>query len=205
MKVAIVNYGMGNLRSVANAIEAVGGAQQIVDDPASLRSATHIILPGVGAFGEAMTRLRTAGFVDALEELVLGRRLPFLGICLGMQLLATRGFEHGDHQGLGWIAGEVRPLETSADVRVPHMGWNGLEIARGSPLLDGVGRDATFYFVHSFQHVPMAEEHVIARTDHGGPVTAVVQKENIFGTQFHPEKSQRPGLILLKNFLSLAS
>jgi glutamine amidotransferase len=205
MKVAIVNYGMGNLRSVANAIEAVGGVQQIVDDPASLRSATHIILPGVGAFGEAMNRLRAAGFVDALEELVLGRRLPFLGICLGMQLLATRGFEHGDHQGLGWIAGEVRPLETSAEVRVPHMGWNGLEIVRGSPLLDGIGRDATFYFVHSFHHVPTAKEHVIAQTDHGGPVTAVVQRENIFGTQFHPEKSQQPGLTLLKNFLSFAS
>jgi glutamine amidotransferase len=196
---------MGNLRSVANAIDAVGGSCVVAGKPADLRGASHVILPGVGAFGEAIARLRAAGFVEALGELVLDREVPFLGICLGMQLMATRSFEHGEHQGLDWIAGEVRPIRTTAELRVPHMGWNGIHVAHSSPLLQGVAKDATFYYVHSFHHVPADVATVVAHSDYGGPVTAVIAKGHLFGTQFHPEKSQRPGLTLLRNFLALAS
>jgi imidazole glycerol-phosphate synthase subunit HisH len=205
MQVAIVNYGMGNLRSVANAIDAVGGAYRIADSVTDLDDATHIILPGVGAFGEAMARLKAAGFVEALAERVLRDKVPFLGICLGMQLLATRSFEHGEHDGLGWIAGEVRPIAASEGLRVPHMGWNVAHVVRDSPLFRSLPPTQTFYFVHSFHHVPADPARVLADTEYGDRLAAVIGQDHIFGTQFHPEKSQKSGLLLLRNFLDLGN
>ena len=202
MTVAIINYGMGNLRSVENAVRAIGGTPVLASRPEDLAGAERIILPGVGAFGEAMKRLRERGFVGALEDAVLGHARPFLGICLGMQLLATRGFEHGEHAGLGWIAGEVTALAPAGELRVPHMGWNTLAPRGTSPLLRGLPDKADFYFVHSFHFVVADAATAIADVDYGGPVVCAVAKGHIFGTQFHPEKSHKVGLALLGNFLA---
>ncbi len=202
MSVAIVNYGMGNLRSVFNAVQAIGGTPVLVDRPEDLADADRIILPGVGAFGEAMKRLHARGFVPALERAVLHDGRPFLGICLGMQLLATRGFEHGENAGLGWITGEVRALEPACDLRVPHMGWNAIAVQTQVPLLTDLPAQPAFYFVHSFHFVTEDPAAAVAVADYGGPVTSVVAKDHIFGTQFHPEKSHKVGLALLKNFLA---
>jgi imidazole glycerol-phosphate synthase subunit HisH len=200
----IVDYGMGNLRSVANAFEAVGARVTISGDPAALATAERIVLPGVGAFGEAMRRLRELRLVEALGEAVLVRKRPFLGICLGMQLVADRSFEHGEHAGLGWIAGEVVRIEPSdSSLRVPHIGWNGVTMAADRVLGRDLPKDPTFYFVHSYQLVPSDEHDVAGRCDYGGPVVACIERGHIFGTQFHPEKSQRAGLQMLKSFASV--
>jgi imidazole glycerol-phosphate synthase subunit HisH len=204
LSVAIINYGMGNVRSVFNAVRAVGATPELISRPADLATAERIILPGVGAFGEAMTRLRALGFVGALEEAVLGRKRPILGICLGMQLLATRGYEHGLNDGLGWIAGEVRELAPAGDLRVPHMGWNTLQPRTESPLFTELPPQPDCYFVHSFQFVVADPASAIADVEYGGAVVAVVSKDHIFGTQFHPEKSHRAGLALLRNFIRYA-
>jgi glutamine amidotransferase len=204
LSVSIINYGMGNLRSVVNAVRAVGGTPQLVSRAEDLAAAERIILPGVGAFGEAMTRLRALGFVAALEQAVFDRKRPMLGICLGMQLLATRGYEHGQNDGLGWIAGEVRELAPAGGLRVPHMGWNTLQPRASSPLFTELPPQPDCYFVHSFQFVVADPASAIAEVDYGGAVVAVVAKDHIFGTQFHPEKSHRAGLALLRNFLRYA-
>ncbi len=209
MSVVIIDYGSGNLHSAAKAFEraAQESGQQIVvtSDAEALSGASHIVLPGVGAFGDCAAGLRALpGMVDALEEQVRVQKKPFFGICVGMQLLAERGLEHGEHAGLGWIKGEVAALAPSdSALKIPHMGWNGLKITRAHPVLEGIEEDAHVYFVHSYQLVCEDAEDVVATVEYGGAVTAIVARENIIGTQFHPEKSQQVGLTLIRNFLRL--
>ena len=203
----MVDYGSGNLASAAKALaHAADGRAEIVTtaDPDIVLTAERIVLPGVGAFADCMAGLKAVpGMVDVLRDKVLKQGAPFLGICVGMQLLATEGLEFGRHAGLGWIAGQVVKIAPSDPaLKVPHMGWNALNVVRRHPLLDGIEDGAHAYFVHSFQLVPALPEDLIATTDYGGPLTAVVGNENIVGTQFHPEKSQAVGLKILSNFLS---
>lgn len=195
--VALIDYGAGNLHSVHNALKAAGAADVAVTaDPDAVRRADRIVLPGVGAFGACAAGLRgIAGMVDALEERALRGGVPFLGVCVGMQLLATRGLELGEHPGLGWIAGEVAAIPPGDAVRVPHMGWNDVTPVAPHPL---VARGEAYY-LHSFA---FAGEAVIATTDHGGTRTAAIGRDNLVGVQFHPEKSQRYGLELLERFLT---
>lgn len=207
----IVDYGSGNLRSAAKAFErAVREADLelavvVSDDPGIVSGADRIVLPGVGAFADCMRGLcGVSGMVDALECAVLHDRKPFLGICVGMQLLATVGREHGDHDGLGWVPGEVVALAPSdPHLKIPHMGWNTLAIDRPDhPVLTGLEDGSHVYFVHSYQFHAENPEHVLAHTDYGGDVTAVIGRDNIMGTQFHPEKSQKAGLQFIRNFLT---
>jgi imidazole glycerol-phosphate synthase subunit HisH len=212
MNVAIVDYGSGNLHSAAKAFERAanesGRAQPIVvtNDPAVVASADRVVLPGVGAFADCRRGLDAVdGMVDALDEAVRQKGRPFFGICVGMQLLAERGREYEVVEGLGWIPGEVdRIVPSDPDLKIPHMGWNTLNVARSHPILDGLalgaaGRHA--YFVHSYQLNPAQRSDLVAEADYGGAVTAIVARDNIFGTQFHPEKSQKLGLALIANFL----
>jgi glutamine amidotransferase len=210
MKVAIVDYGSGNLRSAAKAFEraaADGGRAariEVTAEAAAVRAADRIVLPGVGAFADCRRGLLALpGMAEALEEAVLRRGRPFLGICVGMQLMATTGREHGVHPGLGWIDGEVVALAPADPaLKVPHMGWNELDFAPGAhPLLDGLAPGCHAYFVHSYRFACADPGHVLARVDYGGPVAAVVGRDNLAGTQFHPEKSQATGLRLIANFL----
>jgi glutamine amidotransferase len=210
MKAVIIDYGSGNLRSAAKAFERVGAdeglplAVEVTADAAALAGASHIVLPGQGAFGDCNRGLRAVpGMIEALEQAVIGDGRPFFGICVGMQLMATRGLEHGVHQGLGWIDGEVVAM-TPADpaLKIPHMGWNDLHVlAPDHPVLAGVGEGAHAYFVHSFVFACADDAHLLATADYGGPVTAVVGRDNMVGTQFHPEKSQAAGLRMIANFL----
>src|SRR6201994_3804423 len=204
---ALIDYGSGNLASAAKALaRAAGDKAQIVTtaDPQVVADAERIVLPGVGAFADCMTgRKAVPGMVEALRDKVLKEGAPFLGICVGMQLLATVGVEFGRHAGLGWIAGEVIKITPDDKaLKIPHMGWNEIKKAQSHPLLEGIPDKAHAYFVHSFQLKPALPEDLIATTDYGGPLTAMVGNENIAGTQFHPEKSQATGLKLLENFLS---
>ena len=194
--VALVDYGAGNLHSVYNALKAAGaGRIAITADPVSIREADRIVLPGVGAFGAAMRALATApGLVEALEEAVLDEGRPFLGVCVGMQLMAATGEEHGDTPGLGWLEGIVRAIPAGA-VKVPHMGWNDVRPTVSHPLIE----EGEAYFLHSFAYEGAG---VLAETDHGGPVVAAIGRDNLVGVQFHPEKSQRYGLTLLERFLA---
>ncbi len=209
---AIVDYGSGNLHSAAKAFERAAAESgrattiRVTGDPGEVRRADRIVLPGVGAFADCRRGLDAVpGMVEALEEAVRGGQRPFLGICVGMQLLATRGLEHVVTPGLGWIPGDVALIEPDdAGLKIPHMGWNTLEARRGHALLDGVetgphGLHA--YFVHSYALTPERPEDVLAVTDHGGALTAMVARGNVAGTQFHPEKSQALGLRLIANFL----
>ena len=201
--IALIDYGAGNLHSVYNALKAAGAEHiAVTDDPALVRGAKRIVLPGVGAFGACRDRLWSIpGMIDALEESVSARRVPFLGICVGMQLLADRGLEHGVHEGLGWIPGEVRQIErTDPAIRVPHMGWNdvGLSPHHGDHELLEQGEA---YFLHSYHFVPEDGLDVAAMTDHGGGIVAAVARDNIVGVQFHPEKSQEYGIGLMRRFL----
>ena len=212
MSVAIVDYGSGNLHSAAKAFERaahdVGMDQPVIvtHDPAVVARADRVVLPGVGAFADCRRGLDAVpGMVEALEEAVRRRGRPFFGICVGMQLLAERGREYEISEGLGWIAGEVdRIAPNDAKLKIPHMGWNTLNVARPHQLIDGLalgprGRHA--YFVHSYQLNPAQRSDLIADADYGGAVTAIVGRDNIVGTQFHPEKSQKFGLALIANFL----
>ena len=207
MRAALIDYGSGNLASAAKALAraASGTGHEIVTtaDPEIVRGAERIVLPGVGAFADCMNGLSAVpGMVEVLREKVLKDGAPFLGICVGMQLLATVGREFGDHAGLGWIAGEVVKITPSdPGLKIPHMGWNELKPLRRHVLLEGIPAGTNVYFVHSFQLKPTLEQDLLATTDYGGPLTAMVANENIAGTQFHPEKSQAMGLKLLENFL----
>tara|TARA_B100001179_G_scaffold42597_1_gene28078 strand:- start:260 stop:877 length:618 start_codon:yes stop_codon:yes gene_type:complete len=197
--VALIDYGAGNLHSVENALKRVGADVALVSDGDALARAERIVLPGVGAFGACYKGLASLpGMIEALESRVLREGTPFLGICVGMQLLATRGLEHGETQGLGWIDGEVRALEPSEHVKVPHMGWNDVVVADDA---SGLIHPGEAYFLHSYAFDVADERQVAARTDHGGAVTAAVARDNILGVQFHPEKSQAYGLALLERFL----
>ena len=203
--IAVVDYGMGNLRSVLNALDSIGVEGRLVPDPGELASAEKIILPGVGAFGDGMRELRERGLVEPLRERAADG-CPVLGICLGMQLLANRSFEYGEHEGLGLIPGDVKLIETEPGLRIPHVGWNDLivkGVANGGALYEGLGEDPIVYFVHSFEFVPADAGAVTATTDYGREVVAAVQRDHVFGVQFHPEKSQRDGIQLLRNFAAL--
>jgi imidazole glycerol-phosphate synthase subunit HisH len=207
--VAIIDYGSGNLRSAAKAFErqAEGLGTEIVvtSDPEVVRRADRIVLPGVGAFADCRAGLdAVTGMVEVLEERVARGGVPFLGICVGMQLMATEGREKATTKGLGWIPGAVVRIEPEGGLKVPHMGWNTLDVVLPHPLLDGIpdgpnGLHA--YFVHSYQLATDSRETLIATTDYGMAVTAIVGRDNLFGTQFHPEKSQTLGLTLIGNFL----
>ena len=202
MRVAIVDYLAGNLRTVQKAVERLNRAADIVQRGEALANADAIILPGVGAFGHGMENLAQAGFVEALRREVLERGKPLLGICLGMHLLGTRGFEGGEMPGLGLLPMSVPRFDLSkCSVRLPHNGWNSVTIKPESILFKGVPEGADFYFVHSYHVVCDGEAMVAARCDYGYPFAAALEHENIFATQFHPEKSQRHGLRLLDNFL----
>ena len=209
MKVAIIDYGSGNLHSALKAFErAAGGSGQIAvtSDPDIVRKAERIVLPGVGAFKDCQAGLMAVpGMRETLQEQVIARGKPFLGICVGMQLMATRGLEHDVTQGLGWIAGDVKVITPSdRNLKIPHMGWNTLDQKRRHPLLDGIElgeKGLHAYFVHSYQLEAALPEDVLATADYAGPITAMVGYDNIAGTQFHPEKSQALGLALISNFL----
>ena len=201
--VTVIDYQSGNLRSAAKALERVGGAVRVAATPADLRAASHIVLPGVGAFADCRRGLDAVpGLVDALCEEVIHRQKPFLGICVGMQLLATQGLEHGETAGLGWLPGVVAPLRPqNPALKIPHMGWNTLEGLADHPVLRGIALGTYMYFVHSYHLQADVAAQVLATTDYGGTVTAVAGRDNLIGTQFHPEKSQAAGLKLLQNFL----
>jgi imidazole glycerol-phosphate synthase subunit HisH len=201
MEVAIISYGMGNLRSVANAFAALNCEAQIVVRPEQLSSAKKIVLPGVGAFGDGMRNLSEGGWIQRLNEEVIQKGKPFLGICLGMQLLATTGLEHGTHEGLGWVSGISQRLPTNdPSVRVPHIGWNDVRLKTKNGLFNDLDQQQTFYFVHSYVLAPDNQDLVTGVCSHGIDFAASLQSENIFATQFHPEKSHRAGLAVLKNF-----
>jgi glutamine amidotransferase len=212
MTVAIIDYGSGNLHSAQKAFERAARAAgmnrevKVTSRPEDLRAADHLVLPGVGAFADCRRGLdRVPGMAAALEEAVLREGKPLLGICVGAQLLATRGLEHEVVAGLNWIGGDVAPIKPNDPaLKIPHMGWNTLDVKRPHAVLAGVrtGPDGLHaYFVHSYQLYAANPETVVATTDYGGPLTAVVARDNIVGTQFHPEKSQTLGLMLIANFL----
>lgn len=201
--VAIIDYGLCNLDSVARSIEKCGSTPVITDNRKDLDVATHIILPGVGSFPKAINNIRERSIDRYLEEQIIDNRVPFLGICLGMQLLADTGFENHKTEGLGFISGEVIPLTPSGeDTRIPHVGWNEVLQVSDHPLFKGieVGRD--FYFLHSYHFCPSCKDDILAYTPYAGQFVSAVTKDNIHGVQFHPEKSQKAGFAMFKNFLS---
>lgn len=201
--IAIIDYGMGNLRSVEKGFERTGHSATITNDPAVLAAADKIVLPGVGAFGDAMAELRRRDLVEPIRTAVASGK-PFLGICLGLQLLFDIGYEDGRHEGLGILPGEVVRFNVPHEYKVPHMGWNELAIRRRAPLLEGIADGAHFYFVHSYYVVPRDPGVIAAEANYPDPFTAMVWRDNLFATQFHPEKSQSDGLRLLKNFAELS-
>lgn len=201
--IVVVDYGMGNIRSVSKAFEACGADVTVSSRPEDLAKAERIVLPGVGAFGDSMANLKKRGLIDPLREEVLGRKKPYFGICLGMQILAERGEEKGDHKGLGWLQGSTVMFQLAdPQLKVPHIGWNDIRIVKDGPLWKGLGRKLDFYFVHSFHFATADASDVAAVCNYGIDFTAAVLHENIFATQFHPEKSQESGLQIIRNFLN---
>lgn len=198
--IAIIDYGMGNLRSVEKALESLGAAVVVTGDPQVVREADGVILPGVGAFGDAMENLRAQDLIPAIQEVVAAGK-PFLGICLGMQLLFTTSEEHGLHQGLNLIPGRVRRFQ--GDFKIPHIGWNDLTLHQESALLTGVQNGEYVYWVHSLFLEPEDRKVLLASTDYYGEVPGIVGQGNVFGIQFHPEKSSAVGLRMLKNFVGM--
>ena len=199
-----MDYGLGNRTSVVGAVNRLGYEATVSSDPVILAAAEKLILPGVGAFGDGMRKLNERHLVEALTELVLGAGKPILGICLGCQLIAAASSEFGEHAGLGWIDAEVVKLAPEDPaLRIPHVGWNELRQLRSSILFEDIPEDALFYYVHSYR-IQGASDYVIGESDYGSPFPAVIEKDNIYATQFHPEKSQQHGLKLLDNFLSRA-
>lgn len=202
--VGIVDYEMGNLDSVARAVEECGGTPQIITHPAQLATVHRIILPGVGSFTQAMAHLHQKGFVESLNEQVIKYTIPFLGICLGMQLLGSLGYEGGETPGLGWIDGVVqRFVPTDEDWRIPHIGWNEVRFTKPSPLVENLTSGQDCYFVHSYHLCPRNPLEIVGSTPYAGGFASVVQRANVFGVQFHPEKSQRVGFQILRNFLAV--
>ncbi|MDT8903909.1 imidazole glycerol phosphate synthase subunit HisH [Anaeroselena agilis] len=203
MHVLVIDYGMSNLGSIRRALEECGASVVVSDDPRDIQNASHIVLPGVGAFGDGMRNLNDQGWTEKLRQTVREDGIPLLGICLGMQLLADKGHEGGEHAGLGLVPGEVRRFVATADhERIPHVGWNEIKRTADSPLLDNIGDGTDFYFVHSYHFVAGEQRCVLATTPYCGTFHAVVAKDNVFGVQFHPEKSGPMGFRLLSNFLN---
>lgn len=197
----IVDYGMGNLHSIAKAFEYVGAEVKISSDAKEISRADKIVLPGVGAFRDGMENLKKQGLDVVLRKEVLENKKPFLGICLGMQLLADKSFEFGEWNGLGFVSGEVCEFDVDKKLKVPHVGWNDVNVLKDAPILSGIKNNSDFYFVHSYHLVCKDKENILGVSDYGGEFTAMINKDNIVAAQFHPEKSQRDGLKLLKNFL----
>ncbi|MBT5240531.1 MAG: imidazole glycerol phosphate synthase subunit HisH [Rhodospirillaceae bacterium] len=200
--IAIIDYGRGNVRSVFNALDYIGVTATVTDDPAVIDNASHILLPGVGAFGDAVDALKARGLPEVLHRQAFDKGKPFLGVCVGMQVLASKSYEHGEHAGLGWLDAEVRRIDPGPDgLKVPHMGWNSVTPTRAHPLFDGIKTETlVFYFVHSFAVTTEDADKVLATSDYGKPFTATLAWDNIVTTQFHPEKSQDSGLEVLTNF-----
>ncbi|MCR8643337.1 imidazole glycerol phosphate synthase subunit HisH [Paenibacillus sp. N1-5-1-14] len=197
--IAIVDYGMGNLHSVSKGVERLGHQALITSDPKEIEAADGVILPGVGAFGDAIDQLRETGLDQVVREYVQTGK-PLLGICLGMQLLFTSSEEHGEHQGLDLLPGRV--VRFQGELKVPHMGWNRLALAKSDPLLTGI-EEGHVYFVHSYHVLLNQPSDLLASTDYGQPVTAIVGRDNVYGMQFHPEKSGELGIRLLRNFVDM--
>jgi glutamine amidotransferase len=205
--IAVVDYGAGNVKSVVNALELIKQKPIVTRDPDELTRASAIILPGVGAFGDCMNKIRKYNLVEPLEEIILKEKKPFLGICIGMQILAEKGLEKGEHEGLAWVRGTVKKMvPNEKKYRIPHMGWNDITYNKKCLLFNEITQAPAFYFVHSY-HLEVDgpdADAVVATCWHGMHVTVAVQKDNIFGVQFHPEKSQEEGIKLLKNFIKTA-
>jgi len=200
--ITIVDYGVGNLGSILNMLKKVGTKAETSSEPDILAKAKKLILPGVGAFDAGMRKLNEAGLIPLLNELVLNKKVPVIGLCLGMQLM-TQKSEEGAEAGLGWINAQTIRFKfgpQNAHLKVPHMGWNTLDIQRQHPIVSDLGPESRFYFVHSYHILCTDEADVVAYTDYGYPLAAIISKENIMGAQFHPEKSHRFGMQLLKNF-----
>jgi glutamine amidotransferase len=203
-RVAIVNYGLCNLDSIARAVEECGGRPCVTDDPGDLADADSVILPGVGSYSDAMANLRDRRLDEAMTERVLARGAPFLGVCLGMQLMAHKGAEGQGAHGLGWIDGQVRRLQpATADERVPHVGWNEVEPVADATLFAGIAPGVDFYFVHGYHLDAVEADDVQGRTPYCSGFVSAIGRDNLFGVQFHPEKSQKAGFRLLANFLRL--
>ncbi|TWT82243.1 Imidazole glycerol phosphate synthase subunit HisH 1 [Planctomycetes bacterium CA13] len=200
--ITIVDYQMGNLRSVQKGIERVGGSAKISSDPKEIAGAEKLILPGVGAFGDAMAEIHRRDLASPIRDFIASGR-PFLGICLGLQLLFERGFEHGEHEGLGVLQGDVVRFDLPEGMKVPHMGWNTVSQRSAAPILKELHDQTHFYFVHSYYVRPKDPSVVALECDYGGPFCAMVWRDNLYATQFHPEKSQADGLKLLSAFSSL--
>ena len=200
--IKIVDYGMGNLRSVQKAFEKLGAAAEIVTSPTQIADADKLILPGVGAFRDAIHQLKSHGFVEPICDFVASGK-PFLGICLGLQLLFDVSYEDGEWEGLGIVPGKVIRFEDQPELKIPHMGWNSLDIVRPTPLLNGIASGSHVYFVHSYYVVPDDESVIVTQTEHGTRFTSAIARGNLVATQFHPEKSQAIGMRLLQNFVEL--
>ncbi len=206
--ITILDYGMGNLRSVQKGFEKVGHQAIVTSDPAEVAAASKVVLPGVGAFEDAMAELRTRGLIDPVLAAIDSGK-PFLGICLGLQLLFETSHEHGQpghggHRGLGVLPGEVARFELPSEYSVPHMGWNQVSLPRRPPIFEGIEDESYFYFVHSYYVVPKSPDVVAGETDYGGLFCSMIWRDNLYATQFHPEKSQADGLKILANFAKLA-
>jgi len=201
INIKIIDYGMGNIQSVKNAFELFDSKVEIISDPSNIKNADGIILPGVGAFSNAVKNLKERKLIEPLKEAVINKKVPLLGICLGMQLLADKSEERGNNEGLFFIPGEIRKIPHKEGLRLPHVGWNEVTIKKKDPLFKNIIDKGSFYFVHSYRF-ECDDEFVVATTDYGQKINAVVRKENIFGIQFHPERSQRKGLHMLANFIS---
>ena len=206
MSVAIIDYKMCNLGSVKRAFQECGADAFISSEPKDLDNVTHIVLPGVGAFANGINNLKKLGWIDAIKQAVLDDRIPILGICLGMQLLADKSFEKGETEGLRLIPGDIIRLEPKNNKeRIPHIGWNEIHYNQQSSIFQDINNDSDFYFVHSFHFNPKNKKDVIATTPYCGGFISAVQNENIIGVQFHPEKSSRAGFQLIQNFLNLVT
>lgn len=202
MKIVVIDYGLGNLQSVAGAIEKLGHVAIISSDIREMKSADKLILPGVGAFRDGMNNINGLGLFEPLTDLVVNHKKPILGICLGCQLMGLESFEFGHYKGLGWINASVKKLEPNdPHLRIPHIGWNNLIQRKHDVLFDAVPEDALFYYTHTYCLVSNDVNEILGECDYGGNFVAVVHKDNIYGTQFHPEKSQLHGLQILKNFI----
>jgi glutamine amidotransferase len=206
MKTVIIDYGAGNVESVFNALLALQSGDEIIisKNPAHVKSANHLVLPGVGAFGDCMDGLKSVeGLLPEIRKQILLEKKPFLGICVGMQVLASTGFENGEYQGLGFINGRVEKITPQENLKIPHMGWNEVALKNEKhPTLKGLKNGDHFYFANSYHFICQNENNVLAQVEYGSKLNAIIAKENILGVQFHPEKSGESGLLFLKNFLN---
>ncbi|MDP3791537.1 MAG: imidazole glycerol phosphate synthase subunit HisH [Candidatus Omnitrophota bacterium] len=200
--VCIIDYGFGNVNSVYNAFKSFHDSVMVSNDAKDMEKATHLVLPGVGAFKAAIDKIKKMPTFELLEYSVLNKKKMFLGICVGMQVLADVGHEHGSCDGLGWIPGAVKRIN-APNLSLPHVGWNNIRVVRKSPLLEGMSDNTDFYYVHSYHLEPLNSEEMMASSNYGEEFAAIVNRDNIYGVQFHPEKSQKAGIMLLKNFMSL--